>query len=120
MSLTHRLNAARNVFLAYARREECHPRRVARAVKLADAIETAIDKLDEQAKQILQLEIDMKTANENVKLALDALDAAEKTATDATQALADAKVNGLLSDENNARLAAKFPETVTPPPAEQA
>lgn len=120
MNLPHRLNRARNVFLAAAKRHEVCPEHRVTFAKLADGIDAAIYKLDEQAKQILKLEIDMRTANENVKLALDALDAAEKTATDATQALADAKANGILNDENTARLAAKFPETVTPPPGEQA
>jgi hypothetical protein len=69
MSLHHRLNVARNVFLEYARRRQCErPHKSVLAVELADAIEATIDKLNET-------EIEMRSKQQ----AVDALIELAKT-----------------------------------------
>jgi hypothetical protein len=106
MTLEHRLNLARNIFLDYARRRKCdRPNKAIEAVQIADAIDAALE-------QITLLETAMRTANEAVKSALDALRASRKEAADATAALNAAKADGILNDENTAGLNELVPEVV--------
>jgi chromosome segregation ATPase len=101
MTLAHRLNLARNTFLAFARRNPC---KAGKAASLADAIEEAIDEIAEQKKQINFLENAMRSSEELAK-ALLADDATK------TQGLVDA--NTKIADLTAQRDAA-LADTLTP------
>lgn len=112
MNLAHRLNTARNTFLAYARRNPC---KAVKAMELADGIESAIEQLHEQGKRITLLEQHMRTADQAVKdlLTIDA--AKDATITDLKTKLADAETRAIRPD-TLAAVNVAAPEPATPSP----